>query len=164
MGEIRIFTCFLTIHSEPLQLRAQIQAYEQPPYPLSGFRVSISFFFVPQDQPQIVVTVNRRCPPPLGFWHPHIHCTRPFRPSLHVELYAISLFQTIKIRPLQSGAVEEDFSSIFCTYEPVSPSPEEFLYLSFQAYHLLSVEPRQSRFSPFHSRLGPSLVPETRSP
>ena len=73
----------------------------------------------------------------LGFYHPYIHRPGAFRPSLHIELYAVALFQSLKIYPLQSGAVEEDFSSVFCTDEPESPFSDKSLYCSFQTHHLL---------------------------
>ena len=75
--------------------------------------------------------------PRLGLYHPYIHRPGAFRPALHIELYAVALFQSIKIRLLQSGAVEENFSPIFCTDEPESPFPDNFLYRSFQTYQLL---------------------------
>jgi len=72
----------------------------------------------------------------LGLCHLYIHRPGSFRTSLRIELYAVALFQSVKIGSLQSGAVKENLPSIFCTDEPESPFPDNSLYRSFQTDHL----------------------------
>lgn len=72
--------------------------------------------------------------PSSGFYHLYIYCSAPLGAFLYVKLHPITLFQCVKIHTLQSGAVEEDFTSIFSADEAEAPSSDKSLYSTFQTF------------------------------
>ena len=78
-----------------------------------------------------------------SFFNPrNLICLRPLRTLNNVELYFVSLFQTLVTIELNGGVMHKDIRAILTTEKPVSFGIVEPLYRAFVLCH---VYPRANR-------------------